>query len=70
MNFLLKTNNGKDRTPNFSVLVVWGASYALPKTLERKGSISSSSFYGKLVDYYAHVFILSYLVDKLVQGVL
>ena len=69
-NFLLKTNNGRNRRPYFAVLVVWSASYALAKTLQREGSISSSSFYGQLSDYYSHAFFLSYLVDELVQGVL
>ena len=64
LNFLLKTNDSRDRRPNFVVLVVWS-----PNTLEHKGSISSSNFYGELADYYPHVFILSYLVDELVQCV-
>ena len=63
VNFLLKINDGRDRRPNFTVLVVWSASCALAKTLERKGSISASSFHEQLADYYSHAFTLSYLVD-------
>ena len=64
MKFLLKDNDGRDRGPNFAVLVVWSISYAPAKTLERELSIWSFSFYGQLVDYYSYDFILSYLVDK------
>ena len=57
MNFLLKTNDGTDRRHNF---VVWSVSYVSAKTMEHKGSISSSSFYGQLVDcYYSHILALS-----------
>ena len=40
--FLWKTNNGRDRRPNFAASVVCSASYALAET----------SFYGQLADYY------------------
>ena len=51
-NFLLKTNDGTDRRNNFAVFVVWSASYVSAEFLEREGSISSSSFYGQLADYF------------------
>ena len=38
--------------------------YASAKSLERKGSISSSSFYGQLADYYSHTFSLIHPVDE------
>ena len=35
------------------------------KIPEREGSISPSSFYGQLPDYWSHVFSLIYPVDEL-----
>ena len=43
MNFLLKTNDVRDRRPNFAIFLVWGASYVLAESLECKGSISHHS---------------------------
>ena len=37
---------------------------ALVKMLEHEGTISPSSFYGQLPDYYSHVFCLVYQVDE------
>ena len=34
------------------------------KMLEHEGTISPSSFYGQLPDYYSHVFCLVYQVDE------
>ena len=42
VNFLVKTNDWRDRRPNFAALVAWSASYASAKTLECEESISSS----------------------------
>ena len=39
-----------EKRPTFAVLVVWNASYALAKTLQRQGSIPSFNFYGQLAD--------------------
>ena len=44
--------------------VVWIASYASTKTLEREGSILSSSFCGQLADYYSHVYSLIHPLDE------
>ena len=60
----------EEKRPSFAIFVVWSANIVLAESLEREGSISSCSFYGKLADYYSHAFILSYLEDELVQGVL
>ena len=46
---MLKTNDRKERRPNFAVSVVWRASYTPAKTLEREGTVSSCSFYGQLI---------------------
>ena len=43
MKFLLKTNDGRDRGPNFAIFLVWGASYVSAESLEWKGSISHHS---------------------------
>ena len=43
---------------------LWGPSYASAKTLEREGSILSSSFCGQLADYYLHVFSLIHPLDE------
>ena len=48
VNFLLKTNNGRDRRPNYVVSVIGSASYVSAKTLELVESVSSSSCYGQL----------------------
>ena len=61
---MLKTNDRKERRPNFAVSVVWRASYTPAKTLEREGTVSSCTFYGQLVDYYSHVVSLIDLVDE------
>ena len=37
VNFLLKTNDGRDKRTN--LILVWIASYASAKTLEREGRI-------------------------------
>ena len=37
---------------------------ALAKIPEREGSISQSSFYGQLPDYWSNVFSLIYPVDE------
>ena len=44
-NFLLKTNEGRDRRPNFAIFVVWSASNVSAEFLAREESISSPSFY-------------------------
>ena len=44
--------------------VVWIASFALTKTLEREGSILSSRFCGQLADYYSHVYSLIRPIDE------
>ena len=64
MNVLLKTNNGKDRRPNFAIFVAWSASYALAESMECEGNISSSRFYEQLADYYSYVFSLIHPVDE------
>ena len=43
---------------------MWSASYASAKTIEREGSLLSSSFCVQLADYYSHVFSLIYPLDK------
>ena len=43
---------------------MWSASYVLAKTLEHKGSITSFSFYGQLVNSYSHIFNLIHPVDE------
>ena len=55
-NFLLKTNQGRDRGPNFAIFVVWSASNVSAEFLARKESISSPNFHEQLADYYSHVF--------------
>ena len=64
MNFLLKTNNGKDRKPNFAIFIVLSASYVSAESLEHEGSISSSYFYEQLADYYSHAFSLIHPVNE------
>ena len=59
-----KTNDGRDRRPIFAVQIVWSSSYALTKTPKWKGTISSSSFYGQMTDYYSHTFSLIHPVDE------
>ena len=65
VNFFVRPIDGRDRRLNFAIFAVWSASYVLAESLERKGSISSSSFYGQSVDYYSHVFSLIDPVDVL-----
>ena len=48
-----------ERRPNFAIFVVWIASFVWAESLERKGSISSCSFYGQLSDYYHTFLVLS-----------
>ena len=47
--FLLKTNDGRGRRPNYAVFVVRSASYTSGKTLECEGIISSSNYLGQLL---------------------
>ena len=58
MDFLLKTNYGRDRRPNYAIFLVWSASYASAETLRCEESMSSYSFFEQLTDYYSHVFSL------------
>ena len=53
----------RDRRPNFAIFVVWSTSYVSAESLKHEGSISSSSFYEQLVDYYSPVFSLIHPVD-------
>ena len=55
VNFLLKSNDGRDRRSSFAIFVVWSADYASAKTLER---ISLSCFHEQQADHYSHVFSL------------
>ena len=64
VNFFVKTNEGRDRWLNFAIFVVWSVSYALAESLEHERSISSSSFYGQLANYFSHVFSLICPVDE------
>ena len=64
VNFFVKISGGKERRLNFAIFVVWSVSYVLVESLEREGSISSSSFYGQLADYYSHVFSLIHPLDE------
>ena len=56
MNLLLKTNDGRNRIPDFTIFVVWSASYVLVASLRRGGSFPSSGFYGQLAGCYSHDF--------------
>ena len=42
--------------PDFTIFVVWSASYVLVASLRRGGSFPSSGFYGQLAGYYSHDF--------------
>ena len=64
MNFFVKISGGRERRINFAIFVVWSVSYVLVESLEREGSISSSSFYGQSADYYSHVFSLIHPLDE------
>ena len=46
MNLLLKTNYGRDRKPNFTVLIVWNTSSASAKTLESEEESHHPAFIG------------------------
>ena len=61
VNFLLKSNDGRDRRSSFSIFVVWSADYASAKTLE---GISLSCFHEQQADHYSHVFSLIHPVDE------
>ena len=37
MKFLLKTNDGRERRPNFTIFVVWSADYASAKNPVARG---------------------------------
>ena len=47
--YLLKINDGRYRMPNF---VIWRASYALAKTLECEGSISSTTIWATIIHMF------------------
>ena len=64
MNFLLKSNDERNRRSNFAIFVVWSSGYASAETLECNGSISSSCFHEQLANHYSHDFSLIHPVDE------
>ena len=60
MKFLLKTNNGRGERPSWAIL---SATYALAKTWQCKGHISSHCLYGQaLCTYYGTLLLLLLLL--------
>ena len=58
--FLLKANDGRVEKPGWALL---SATYILPKTRERKGSISSHCLYGQaLCTWYGTLLLLLLLL--------
>ena len=58
MNVFVKINDVRDKLLDFAIFVVWSVNYVLAESLECKGSILSSCFFGQSANYYSHVFSL------------
>ena len=54
-----------ERSSNFAIFVVWSSSYVPAESMEPEGSISSCRFYGRLTDYYSHIFSVIHPVDEM-----